>query len=96
MPTRVVPKSELRERIREELSELGDDTLLITERGRPLAVAVSVDRWNGLQERLEGLEDAVAVLEHRSSPRRGRKAESVFAAIEAEAVGVRGPARSAG
>jgi PHD/YefM family antitoxin component YafN of YafNO toxin-antitoxin module len=96
VPIRVVPKSELRERIREELSDLGDDTLLVTDRGRPLAVAVSVDRWNRLQERLEYLEDAVAVLEHRSSPRRGRRAGSVFARIEAEAAGVRGPARSAG
>jgi prevent-host-death family protein len=94
MPTRVVPKTELRHRIREELSDVGEDTLLVTDRGRPLAVAVSVDRWNRLQERLEDLEDAVAVLEHRSSPRRGRRAGAVFAAIQAEGAGVRGPARS--
>lgn len=95
MSTRVVPKTELRHRIREELSDLGEDTLLVTERGRPLAVAVSVDRWNRLQERLEDLEDAVAVLEHRSSPRRARKARTIFAAIEAEGARVRGPTRPA-
>jgi prevent-host-death family protein len=94
--TRIVPKTELRERIREELSDLGEDTLLITERGQPLAVAVSVDRWNRIQERLEDLEDAAALLEHRASRGRGRRAEAAFAAIEAERPRVRGPARSAG
>lgn len=46
MATRVVPKTELRDRIREELAQLGEDSLLITERGRPLAIVVSVERWN--------------------------------------------------
>jgi prevent-host-death family protein len=96
MATRVVPKTELRDRIRRELADLGEDTLLVTERGRPLAVAVSVQRWNQLQERLEDLEDAVAVLEHRLSRRTGRPAESVFAAIEAEEVDVPRPARKTG
>jgi prevent-host-death family protein len=67
MATRVIPKTELRDRIRHELADLGDDSLLITERGRPLAVVVSVNRWNDLQRSIEDLEDALAVLEHRSS-----------------------------
>jgi prevent-host-death family protein len=96
MRTRVVPKTELRDRIRQELADLGEDTLLITERGRPLAVTVSVQRWNELQERLEDLEDAVAVLDHRLANRAGRPAESVFAAIEAEEVDVRRSSRKTG
>jgi prevent-host-death family protein len=96
MGTRVVPKTELRDRIRQELADLGEDTLLITERGRPLAVTVSVQRWNDLQERLEDLEDAVAILEHRLSERAGRPAESVFADIEAEEVDVPRSSRKTG
>lgn len=96
MATRVVHKTELRDRIRQELADLREDTLLITERGRPLAVTVSVQRWNDLQERVEDLEDAVAILEHRLSKRAGRSAESVFAAIEAEEVDVPRPTRKTG
>jgi prevent-host-death family protein len=93
MATRIVPKTDLRDRIRKELAELGDDTLVITDRGRPVAVAVSVERWNDLQERLEDLEDAVAVLEHRASEDRGRPAESILSDIAKERAPVRGSAR---
>ena len=84
MATRIIAKTDLRERIRHELSVLGSDTLLITDRGRPVAVALSVERWNDLQESLEDLEDTVAVLEHRLSGRKGRPAEQVLTEIEAE------------
>ena len=96
MATRVIPKTELRDRIREELAHLGDDSVLITERGRPLAVVVSVERWNELQETLEDLEDSVAVLEHRSEGKRGRPAESVFSAIEADEADVPHKTRETG
>jgi prevent-host-death family protein len=89
MRTRIVPKTELRSRIKDELAGLGDDTLVVTDRGRPLAVAVSVDRWNSLQETLEDLEDSVAVLEHRFSPGRARPLESVLSEIEAGKLRVR-------
>ncbi|MGH8875510.1 MAG: type II toxin-antitoxin system Phd/YefM family antitoxin, partial [Acidimicrobiia bacterium] len=93
MATRVIPKTELRDRIREELAQLGDDSLLITERGRPLAVVISVGRWNDLQEKVEDLEDIVAILEHRSEGGRGRPAESVFSSIELEEPDVPHPGR---
>jgi prevent-host-death family protein len=96
MASRIVPKTGLRDRIREELAALGDDTLVITERGRPVAVTVSVDRWNELQERLEDLEDAAAILEHRSSSRRARPAATVLSEIEKEPGPVRGSARKTG
>jgi len=35
---------------------IGDDGLVITERGRVIAVTVTVDRWNALQDRLDDLQ----------------------------------------
>lgn len=96
MTTRIIPKTQLRDRIRQELGELGEDTLLITDRGKPLAVTVSVDRWNDLQERIEELEDAVAILEHRITRGAARPATAVFAEIEAEEADVSGPDRETG
>lgn len=93
MATRIVAKTELRDRIRDALAQLEQDTILVTDRGRPLAVAVSVERWNGLQERIEDLEDALAVAEARLAREGGRAAGPAFAAIEAD---VRGPARASG
>lgn len=83
MATRIVPKTELRDSIRKELAELGEDTLVITERGHPVAITVSVQRWNHLQERLEDLEDCVAILQHRLAHEEGASAEQVFSRIEA-------------
>lgn len=94
--TRVIPKTELRDRIRHELADLGDETLLITERGRPLAVVVSVGRWNDLQRSIEDLEDALAVLEHRSTADPGRSAEEAFDSIQDDRPDVSGPSRQAG
>jgi prevent-host-death family protein len=96
MGTRIVPKTELRDRIREELATLGDDTLLVTDRGRPAAVVVSVHRWNELNGALEDLSDARAVLEARLAEERGRPAEAIFSEIEAQEADVRGPTRQTG
>lgn len=96
MASRIVPKTHLRDRIRSEIDDLGDDTLVVTERGQPVAVLVSVDRWNDLQEQLEDLEDAVSILDLRSSGDHARPAEQVFAAIEAEEADVPHQDRQAG
>ena len=93
MATRLVPKTDLRDRIRDELAELGEDTIVVTERGRPLAVAISVERWNALQETMENLEDALAVAEARLAEDRGRPAKDILEAIDDD---VRGPARATG
>ena len=61
MAMRVVPKTQLRDRIREELSYLFHQDIVITHRGRPAAVIVHIDRWNHLQEQLELLEAALAL-----------------------------------
>lgn len=94
--TRIVSKTDLRDRIREELESLGDDSLVITERGTPITVAVSVERWNEIQEMIEDLEDRIAILEHRSSKDRGRPAETVFSAIEGTRPRVPRPRRKTG
>ena len=84
MLKRIVPTTELGARIRKELARLGGQTLVITERGRPLAVAVSAERWNHLQEMVADLQDTVAVLHHRARGGRGRSAETVLREIEAD------------
>jgi prevent-host-death family protein len=83
--TRVVPKTQLRDRIKDEIARLNDDTvMLVTDRGRPLAVMVSVERWNQLQEDLEDLGDTVAVLEHQLNPGDSISLEEYLAEVEAE------------
>lgn len=96
MAARIIPKTDLRDRIRAELADLGDDTVVVTERGRPVAVVVGVERWNDQQLALEELEDRVAVLEHRSGAGAARAAEQVFAAVEAEEADVPARDRAAG
>lgn len=88
-----MPKTELRERIREELAGLADDTMVITERGRPVAVTTSVERWNELQERIEDLEDALAVLEVREAGEPDVAAGSLLDELDAD---LRRPARTTG
>ncbi len=87
MATRIVPKTRLRERIRAELADLADDTLVVTENGAPLAVMVSVGRWNAIQESIEDLEDRVAVLEHRAGPSLGRDLDAVAEDLETDVPG---------
>jgi PHD/YefM family antitoxin component YafN of YafNO toxin-antitoxin module len=96
MAARLLPKTHLRERIRDELADLDDDTVVVTDRGRPSAIIVSVERWNTLQETLEELQDSLAVFEHRADPEASAPAESIFSAIEAELADVRRPARQTG
>ncbi len=96
MATRIVPKTELRERIRSELAALGEDTLLVTDRGRPLAVAVAVERWNSLQEEIEELQDRLALAEVRGDSDCGRTVDEALGDIENAGADVRGPARTAG
>lgn len=90
MATRIISKTDLRDRIRAELADLGGDTIVVTERGRPVAVVVNVERWNEMQLMLEELEDRAAVLEHHASAGDGVPAEQLFASIEADEVDVPG------
>lgn len=96
MASRIIPKTDLRDRIRAELADLGEDTIVVTDRGRPVAVVVDVERWNELQIALEELDDRVAVLEHRLRTGDARPAEQVFARIEADEADVLGRRQQAG
>jgi PHD/YefM family antitoxin component YafN of YafNO toxin-antitoxin module len=69
MAFRTVPKTQLRARLKEELASLGDDALLITERGRAVAVTVTAERWNALQDRLDELHARVILLERQRGER---------------------------
>ena len=71
MGMKAVPKTQLRDRLKEELAALGEDAPIITERGRAVAVAVSVDRWNRLQDLLDELQAQVVLLERGRLDRHG-------------------------
>jgi hypothetical protein len=95
MATRIVPVTHLPGRLLDEVADLGEDTMVVTDDGAPVAVLVSTDRWNALQDSFEDLLDIVAVLGHRVNPEATVPAEEVFAAIEDEVAGLvregRGP-----
>src|SRR2546423_1580693 len=56
---RIVPKTVLRDRLRHELDGLLDEDIVVTSRGRPIAVVVSLTRWNAIQDKIERLEEAI-------------------------------------
>ena len=55
MRFRTVPKTALRDRLRDELASLSDEALMITERGRAVAIVITAERWNRLQDELDEL-----------------------------------------
>jgi len=74
MAFKSVPKTLLRARLKQELASLGDDALLISERGRAIAVTVTTERWNALQDRLDDLHERVYVLERQRGDRQSWEA----------------------
>jgi prevent-host-death family protein len=64
----VIPKSQLRDRLREEFDALLQQDLVITDRGRPSAVLVHIDRWNALQEKIEWLGEAIELADRGLPP----------------------------
>ena len=67
MPTipEITPISELRHRQAELLAKVCDEPVILTQRGKGVAVLVSLAAWNRLMERIEDLEDAVDADEAR-------------------------------
>ncbi len=64
MAVRVIGVRQLRDElasVMEELAELGE--VVITQRGEGKAVLMDLDRYNGLIDRLEFLEDTLDALE---------------------------------
>jgi len=64
---RVVTAENLRARLGQELDSLkaSSDVVYVSTRGRLAAVLIDVDRYADIVERLEFLEDSLAVLEAR-------------------------------
>jgi antitoxin YefM len=60
---RIIPITDARSRLRELLDdvEARHEHVVITRRGRPAAVVVSSDEWDGIQETLDVLQDDVAL-----------------------------------
>ena len=54
--------------MREELASLNDEALVITQRGRAIAIVITAERWNRPQDDLDELR-AQARLNGQRSPR---------------------------
>ena len=67
MRFKTVPMTWLRDRLREELASLGDEGLVITRRGRAIAIVITADRWNRLQDELDDLQAQVMLNGQRSN-----------------------------
>lgn len=62
----IAPVSDMRVRQNEIIEKAKEGPVVLVERGsRPALVAVSPEQWNAIAERLEYLEDAVAVYKLR-------------------------------
>ena len=75
---RLVSATELRDRLREHIRRLGSDPLVIARRGQAVAVLLSPEAWNRLQDELDDLREEIELLEelvvkhglHRLEPAR--------------------------
>ena len=67
MPTRILNVSEVRQRFTDLVRKL-DDPIYVTVYGKPQAVVVRYDTYEAMLERIEELEDSLAVLMRREEP----------------------------
>lgn len=63
-----VPVTEARDRLKELLDRVADRNVVLVRRSRPVAVMVAPDRYQGLVDRIENLEDELSVLHARLHP----------------------------
>lgn len=69
----IAPVSDMRLRQSEIIARAQEGPVVLVERGsRPTLVVVSPDQWNAIAERMEQLEDAVAVYKKSGNWRRAR------------------------
>ena len=66
MRFRTVPKTAFRDNLKEELSSLGEEAMVITQRGRALAIVITAERWNRLQDELDELRAQSRLVDQRS------------------------------
>lgn len=60
--------SEMRARLSEVLDGVADESVTVLRRSRPVAILIAPERLEGLLEKVEDLEDQVAVLEAKLNP----------------------------
>lgn len=58
---RLIPVSDAKARLTELVRESGTEDVVLLRYGRPAAVLMSTDRYDALMERLEDLEDSLAI-----------------------------------
>jgi len=65
---KIIPVSEAKARLTELVRESGAEDIVLLRYGKPAAVLMSTDRFDSLMERLEDLEDSLAIAEHQINP----------------------------
>ncbi|HXF72422.1 MAG TPA: type II toxin-antitoxin system prevent-host-death family antitoxin [Actinomycetota bacterium] len=78
----LVPLSEAKVRFHELVRELSEREVLLLRHGRPVGVMMGFDAYQALLERLEELEDRVAVFEAREE---GEDARTAWVKVKVEA-----------
>ncbi len=63
----IIPISDNRKYQARVLEEIDKRPVVLTQHGRGVAVLVSIEQWENLNERLEDLEDSMTALEARLS-----------------------------
>ena len=66
MRFRTVPKTAFRDNLKEELSSLGEEAMVITQRSRAVAIVITAERWNRLQDELDELRAQSRLVDQRS------------------------------
>lgn len=78
----LVPLSEAKVRLHELVRELAEREVVLLRHGRPVGVMIGFAVYRSLLERLEELEDRLAVFEAREE---GADARAAWAKVKAEA-----------
>ena len=61
-----MPKTAFRDNLKEELSSLGEEAMVITQRSRAVAIVITAERWNRLQDELDELRAQSRLVDQRS------------------------------
>ena len=70
MPTRIVTVSALKANLASTMAQLEGEAvpIYVTQHGKPKAVLVKYEEYEALREKLEDLEDALAMQQAQASP----------------------------
>ena len=69
MRDELVPVTDARSRLNDLIrAVLPDRNVVLLRHGRPVGILIDPDRFEALIDRIEDLEDAISVLEHRADP----------------------------